>query len=63
MAIRRQEDVAAFSEFVSARSQALYRMAYVVIGDHQLALVAVLPIHRRSGDRLAIRRASGRNQG
>lgn len=37
MAIRRQEDVSAFSEFVSARSQALYRMAYVVIGDHQLA--------------------------
>ena len=37
MAIRRQEDVAAFSEFVSVRSQALYRMAYVVIGDHQLA--------------------------
>ena len=37
MAIRRQEDVAAFSEFVLARSQALYRLAYVVIGDHQLA--------------------------
>jgi len=37
MAIRRQEDVAAFSEFVSSRSQALYRLAYVVIGDHQLA--------------------------
>ena len=37
MAIRRREDVSAFSEFVSARSQALYRLAYVVIGDHQLA--------------------------
>ena len=37
MAIRRQEDVSAFSEFVSLRSQALYRLAYVVIGDHQLA--------------------------
>ena len=37
MAIRRQDDVAAFSEFVSVRSQALYRLAYAVIGDHQLA--------------------------
>jgi RNA polymerase sigma-70 factor (sigma-E family) len=37
MAIRRQADVAAFSEFVSLRSQALYRFAYAVIGDHQLA--------------------------
>jgi RNA polymerase sigma-70 factor (sigma-E family) len=37
MAIRRQEDVSAFSEFVSVRSQALYRLAYGVIGDHQLA--------------------------
>ena len=37
MAIRRQEDVSAFSEFVSLRSLALYRLAYVVIGDHQLA--------------------------
>ena len=37
MAIRRQEDVSAFSEFVSLRSQALYRLAFVVIGDHQLA--------------------------
>jgi RNA polymerase sigma-70 factor (sigma-E family) len=37
MAMRRHDDVSAFSEFVSARSQALYRLAYVVIGDHQLA--------------------------
>jgi RNA polymerase sigma-70 factor (sigma-E family) len=37
MAIRGQEDVSAFSEFVSVRSQALYRLAYGVIGDHQLA--------------------------
>jgi RNA polymerase sigma-70 factor (sigma-E family) len=37
MAIRRQEDVSAFSEFVSLRSQALYRLAYAVLGDHQLA--------------------------
>jgi RNA polymerase sigma-70 factor (sigma-E family) len=37
MAIRRQEDVSVFSEFVSVRSQALYRFAYVVVGDHQLA--------------------------
>jgi RNA polymerase sigma-70 factor (sigma-E family) len=37
MAIRRQEDVSAFSEFVSVRSQALYRLAYGVIGDQQLA--------------------------
>jgi RNA polymerase sigma-70 factor (sigma-E family) len=37
MAIRSQDDVSAFSEFVSSSSQALYRLAYVVIGDHQLA--------------------------
>ncbi len=37
MAIRSQEDLTAFSEFVSARSHALYRTAYVVVGDHQLA--------------------------
>jgi RNA polymerase sigma-70 factor (sigma-E family) len=37
MAIRHQDDVSAFSEFVSSRSQALYGLAFVVIGDHQLA--------------------------
>jgi len=37
MAIRGQEDVSAFSEFVSGRSQALYRLAYGIMGDHQLA--------------------------
>jgi len=37
MAIRGQEDLSAYVEFVSARSHALYRTAYVVVGDHQLA--------------------------
>lgn len=37
MAIRRQDDIAAFSELVAARSQALYGAAYVLVGDHQLA--------------------------
>jgi RNA polymerase sigma-70 factor (sigma-E family) len=37
MAIRRQGDVSAFSELVAARSGALLRTAYVVVGDHQLA--------------------------
>lgn len=37
MAIQSQGDVAAFAEFVAARSQALFRTAYVVAGDHHLA--------------------------
>ena len=37
MSVRDPQDVAAFSEFVSARSGSLSRTAYLVIGDHQLA--------------------------
>jgi RNA polymerase sigma-70 factor (sigma-E family) len=37
MAIRSQGDASGFAELVSARSPALYRTAYVVVGDHQLA--------------------------
>lgn len=37
MAIRSQGDVSAFSELVAARSPALLRTAYLVVGDHQLA--------------------------
>jgi len=35
--VRDQADVSAFSEFVSTRSARLFRTAYLVIGDHQLA--------------------------
>ena len=35
--MRDQADVSAFSEFVSTRSARLFRTAYLVIGDHQLA--------------------------
>ena len=37
MAIRRQEDISDFSELVAARSAALFRTAFIVVGDHQLA--------------------------
>ena len=37
MAARNERDVAQYSEFVSARSGALFRTAYLVLGDHQLA--------------------------
>jgi RNA polymerase sigma-70 factor (sigma-E family) len=37
MAIRSQEDISAFTELVAARSASLFRTAYVVVGDHQLA--------------------------
>lgn len=37
MAIRSQGDVAGFSDLVAARSPALFRTAYAVVGDHQLA--------------------------
>lgn len=37
MAIRSPGDIAAFAEFASARSGALFRTAYAVVGDHQLA--------------------------
>lgn len=37
MPVRHPSDVSAFSEFVAARSASLFRTAYLVIGDHQLA--------------------------
>jgi RNA polymerase sigma-70 factor (sigma-E family) len=33
----RRRDVTAFTEFVEARSSALFRTAYLMVGDHQLA--------------------------
>jgi RNA polymerase sigma-70 factor (sigma-E family) len=35
--MRHANDVAAFSEFVEARSSSLFRTAYLMVGDHQLA--------------------------
>jgi RNA polymerase sigma-70 factor (sigma-E family) len=35
--MRHASDVTAFSEFVEARSAALFRTAYLMVGDHQLA--------------------------
>jgi RNA polymerase sigma-70 factor (sigma-E family) len=35
--LRPQSDVSAYSEFVSARSASLFRTAYLVMGDYQLA--------------------------
>lgn len=35
--MRRASDVTAFSEFVEARSSSLFRTAYLMVGDHQLA--------------------------
>src|SRR5436190_683157 len=37
MTIRSQQDISEFSELVHARSSALLRTAYLVVGDHQLA--------------------------
>jgi RNA polymerase sigma-70 factor (sigma-E family) len=37
MAMRREDHVSAFAVLVEARSTALLRFAYVVVGDHQLA--------------------------
>jgi RNA polymerase sigma-70 factor (sigma-E family) len=37
MAIRSQEEISSFAAFVAARSTALMRTAYVVVGDRQLA--------------------------
>ena len=37
MTVLRQPDHAAFSEFASSRSASLFRTAYLVIGDYQLA--------------------------
>lgn len=35
--MRHASDVTAFSEFVEARSSSLFRTAYLMVGDHQLA--------------------------
>jgi RNA polymerase sigma-70 factor (sigma-E family) len=35
--VRKLRDISAFSEFVEARSHALLRTAYLMVGDHQLA--------------------------
>jgi RNA polymerase sigma-70 factor (sigma-E family) len=35
--MRHASDVAAFNEFVEARSSSLFRTAYLMVGDHQLA--------------------------
>jgi RNA polymerase sigma-70 factor (sigma-E family) len=37
MAVRGQRDAAAFSDFVAARSTSLFRTAYRMMGDYQLA--------------------------
>src|SRR3954452_1220257 len=37
VAMRSQEDIADFCDVVAARSPALFRTAYGVVGDHQLA--------------------------
>jgi len=37
MAARKPSDVSAYAEFVAARSASMFRTAYLVIGDHQLA--------------------------
>lgn len=37
MTVRRQRDVTAFSEFVDVSSGRLFRTAYLMVGDHQLA--------------------------
>src|SRR3982751_1920454 len=35
--MRHASDITAFSEFVEARSASLFRTAYLMVGDHQLA--------------------------
>ncbi len=35
--MRHGNDIAAFSDFVEARSSSLFRTAYLMVGDHQLA--------------------------
>jgi RNA polymerase sigma-70 factor (sigma-E family) len=37
MAVRSRPDAGAFSEFAAARSRSLFRTAYLVLGDYQLA--------------------------
>ncbi len=40
--MRHASDVTAFSEFVEARSSSLFRTAYLMVGDHQLAQDSVV---------------------
>ena len=37
MVVRKSREATAFTEFMSARSATLFRTAYLVVGDHQLA--------------------------
>lgn len=37
MAVRSSRDTSAFTEFTSVRSASLFRTAYLLVGDHQLA--------------------------
>jgi RNA polymerase sigma-70 factor (sigma-E family) len=37
MAARSSQEATAFAEFMSARSASLFRTAYLIVGDHQLA--------------------------
>lgn len=37
MTVRHESDISAFSDFVTARSASLFRTAYLVMGDYQLA--------------------------
>ena len=37
MTVRRQDDVGAFADFVDASHGRLFRTAYLLVGDHQLA--------------------------
>jgi RNA polymerase sigma-70 factor (sigma-E family) len=37
MAMRSSREATAFTEFMSARSASLFRTAYLIVGDHQLA--------------------------
>src|SRR5574339_501875 len=37
IAMRSSRDATAFTEFMSVRSASLFRTAYLIVGDHQLA--------------------------
>ena len=37
MVVRKSREATAFTEFMSARSAILFRTAYLIVGDHQLA--------------------------
>jgi RNA polymerase sigma-70 factor (sigma-E family) len=37
MVVRKSREATAFTEFMSARSATLFRTAYLIVGDHQLA--------------------------